>query len=128
MRRNHRRYCTVAIHDEFRTSKICTYCHGAVVLARSRRLKNGQVIFKTVNGTVECSNPACVSFRCGYTMKARDPHSAVAILMSGTYVLESPSRLPLGVFSRNSNTNNARSSSGFKLATHIQEDARMAPQ
>ncbi|CAO3568855.1 unnamed protein product [Mortierella alpina] len=82
MRRNHRRYCTVAIHDEFRTSKICTYCHGAVILARSRRVKNGQVIFKTVNGTVECSNPACVSFRCGYTMKARDPHSAVAILMS----------------------------------------------
>ncbi|CAO3567902.1 unnamed protein product [Mortierella alpina] len=128
MRRNHRRYCTVAIHDEFRTSKICTYCHGAVVLARSRRVKNGQVIFKTVNGTVECSNPACVSFRCGYTMKARDPHSAVAILMSGTYVLESPSRLPLGVFSRDSNTNNARSSSEFKLATHIQEDARVAPQ
>ncbi|KAF9942579.1 hypothetical protein BGZ70_006116, partial [Mortierella alpina] len=51
MRRNHRRYCTVVIHDEFRTSKTCTYCHGAVVLARSRRIKNGQVVFRTINGT-----------------------------------------------------------------------------
>ena len=107
MRRNHRRFAVVAMHDEYKTSKVCTFCWRPTALARARRFRNGQVQTLRVNGSVECVNPACISFRAGYTIKARDPHSALAILLSGTSVLESPCRQPLPPFARTS-TNNTR--------------------
>ncbi|KAF9271119.1 hypothetical protein BGZ68_004196, partial [Mortierella alpina] len=105
MRRCHRRVTTVGMHDEFKTSKVCTFCWQPTVLARARRVKNGEIQVMRLNGSVECVNPECVSFRAGYTVKARDPHSALAILLSGTAVIESPSRQPLPPFSRTGTKN-----------------------
>ncbi|CAO3565152.1 unnamed protein product [Mortierella alpina] len=85
MRSRHRRYCPVAITDEFRTSKTCAYCQTQVRLARSRRVDKTKRLIKTVNvnGAIECYNPDCVSVVCGYVTKPRDPHAAVNIALAG---------------------------------------------
>ena len=80
MRRNHRRFVVVGMHDEYKTCKVCTYCWRSTVLARARRLNSGQVQTLRVHGSDECVSSECASFRAGYTIKARDPHSALTIL------------------------------------------------
>jgi hypothetical protein len=100
MREQHRRYCTVGMTNEYRSSKTCVFCFQPVQLARSRRLVSGKVKVVKVHGAVECVNPACPSFKCGYTTKPRDPHAALCIAIAGASNLLSPSRTTLPPFSR----------------------------
>ena len=124
MREQHRRYCTVGMTDEYRSSKTCIWCFQQVRLPRSRRLINGKIKTVKVHGAVECVNPSCISVQCGYTIKSRDPHackklrlnllsfnyiflnytffkiSAVAIAISGASNLLTSPRATLAPFSK----------------------------
>ncbi len=64
----------MAMTDEFRSSKTCAYCYIQVRLAKARRIDKEKKPIRTVNlnGAVECINPNCASFQCGYTVKPRD--------------------------------------------------------
>src|SRR5690349_4281407 len=84
--------------DEHRSSKTCVFCFHELRIARS--LVGGIIKTTKVNGTVKCVNPDCPSFRVGYTMKARDTHSAMAILVAGASNLLSPTRETLSPFTR----------------------------
>ncbi|KAK3812149.1 MAG: hypothetical protein J3Q66DRAFT_263672, partial [Benniella sp.] len=87
MRNEHAQYCPVAMTDEHNTSKVCVYCFQRTRLARSRRIIRGETKLVNVHGAVECTNPDCISFTCGYTTKARDVYSAAAILLAGASTL-----------------------------------------
>ncbi|KAF9953804.1 hypothetical protein BGZ70_000114 [Mortierella alpina] len=103
LRQEHRRYTTVAVTGEYRTSKTCVACYQPVELARARRLVNGEARIVAVHGALECVNPSCEHFQLGYTIKARDPHSALCILLNGASDLLPPFR-PLPPFRRTSRT------------------------
>jgi hypothetical protein len=100
MRREHSRYCPVAVTDEF-TSKVCVTCFQRLQYARSRRIVKGVVKTIRVKGSQECVNPECESFRRGHTIKARDVNSAAAIAIAGASTLLHPDRKRLPPFSCN---------------------------
>jgi hypothetical protein len=100
MRKEHQKNCVVGITDEYRTSKVCIYCFQEVRVARSRRMVKGKSKMVRVHGALECINPACPSFKEGYTIKARDPHAATAIAIAGGCALLSTSHKTLPPFSR----------------------------
>ncbi|KAF9167971.1 hypothetical protein DFQ26_002196 [Actinomortierella ambigua] len=87
MRAEHIRYCTIAMTDEFRTSKTCVFCFQQVRLARHRRKVKGNEKLVSVHGVVECINPDCPSVKSGYCQKPRDAHAAVAIALVGAHQL-----------------------------------------
>jgi len=107
LRENHRKHAVVAMTNEFRTSKTCVFCFEQVQLARANRDKKGTFKRVTVNGAVECVNPDCVSFKCGYTTRGGDSHAALAIAIAGASNLLSDSRTTIAPFSRTKPTNNA---------------------
>jgi hypothetical protein len=83
LREHHRQHCPIGMTDEFRSSQTCVYCFQQVSLARSRRFIGGKIKTTKVHGAVECTNPQCPSFKANYTIKPRDPHSAVCIAIAG---------------------------------------------
>lgn len=83
LRKQHIQYSTIGMTNEYRSSQTCIFCFQQIQLARSRRLVGGKVKSVKVRGAVECVNPSCVSFKCSYTIKSRDPHSAVCIAVAG---------------------------------------------
>jgi len=99
MREQHRRHCTIGMTNEYRSSQTCVWCFQQTRLARSRRIINGRITSVKIHGAVECINPSCISFKCGYTIKPRDPHSAIAIAIAGASILLSTSRSTLPPFS-----------------------------
>ena len=100
MRKEHMQHCVVGMTNEYRSSQTCVFCFQPVQLAQSRRVINGNVKTVKVHGAVECVNPSCDSFKCGYTIKSRDPHASVCIAIAGASCLLSPSRVTLPPFSR----------------------------
>ena len=82
MRKEHIQRCTIGMTNEYRSPQTCIFCFQPVQLARSRRLIGGKIKVTKVHGAVECVNPACSSFKCGYTIKPRDPHASVCIKLS----------------------------------------------
>jgi hypothetical protein len=83
LREQHRKHGIVAMTNEYRTSKTCVFCFEQVQLARATRETKGTWKRVRLNGAVECVNPDCVSFKCGYTTKGRDSHAALAIAIAG---------------------------------------------
>ncbi|CAO3564588.1 unnamed protein product [Mortierella alpina] len=100
LRQEHMKHCVAVLTDEFKTSKTCCYCFEPVAQARGRRIIHGQEKMVKVHGALECTNRACPSVQIGYTIKARDPHAALAIALAGAPSLRSPTRRRLGPFSR----------------------------
>lgn len=94
MREEHIRHCPIAMTDEFRSSKTCIFCFAQVQQARSCRTIGGKVKTVSVHGAIECVNPDCPSVKCGYTIRPRDPHAAVAIAIAGASVLLQGRTLP----------------------------------
>ncbi|KAI8345404.1 hypothetical protein B0O80DRAFT_394555 [Mortierella sp. GBAus27b] len=96
LRQEHARYCPVAVTDEFNTSKVCLDCFERLRPARSRRIVNGSARTTRVNGSLECTNPDCSSFRNGRALKTRDVNSAAAIAIAGasTHLRQDRKRLP----------------------------------
>jgi len=100
MRKEHIQHCAVGMTNEYRSSQTCVFCFQPVQLARSRRLFGGQIKVVKVHGAIECVNPACASFKCGYTIKPRDTHASVCIAIAGASNLLSSARATLPPFSR----------------------------
>ena len=100
MRKEHIQHCAVGMTNEYRSSKTCVFCFQPVQLARSRRLLGGKIKIVKVHGAIECVNPACVSFKCSYTIKPRDAHASVCIAIAGASNLLSSPRATLPPFSR----------------------------
>jgi hypothetical protein len=96
----HQKYAVVSMTDEYRSSQTCIFCFKQIVLVKARRQVNGNERLVKVNGAVECVNKACPSFKCNYTIKARDTHSAVAIAIAGASNLLSANRETLPPFRR----------------------------
>ncbi|KAI8596846.1 hypothetical protein EDD21DRAFT_357783 [Dissophora ornata] len=53
--KEHGRYCTVAITDEFRRSKVCPFCFRHAWLAHIWRMIDGVLKPRSICGAVECS-------------------------------------------------------------------------
>ena len=66
---------TVAWTPEPGTSKTCHGCAGRLVPARGKKVVDGKLTWCKVNGALECVNPSCVTYACGYTVRSRDPQS-----------------------------------------------------
>ena len=67
---------------------------------RSRCIEDGKIKAVNVHGAMECVNPDCLSFKCGYTVKPRDARAAVAIALAGVSLLTDPQRETLPPFAR----------------------------
>ena len=100
LRIEHMAHVPTIITDEYNTSRTCCYCCQEVELARARRIYNGKDVMVRVHGTVECKNSECPSFKVGYTQKARDPHAALAIAITGGSALQHPFRQAPAPFRR----------------------------
>ncbi|KAG0323838.1 hypothetical protein BGZ99_002455 [Dissophora globulifera] len=100
MRKEQQKHIVVSFTNEYRTLKTCLFCFGPVRLARRRRLVNDPIRSLRLYGGIECVNPVCVSFKAGYTIKARDAHSVVVIALAGASNLLSPERETLPPFAR----------------------------
>lgn len=99
MRSQHRRYAVIGMTNEFRSSQTCIFCFEQTRLAKGwRKGKDGTVKLSKLHGAIECFNPACPSFQVGYTIRPRDTHSAVAIMIAGASLLLSPDRRPIAPF------------------------------
>lgn len=107
LREQHRKHGVVAMTNEFRTSKTCVFCFEQVQLARATRDIKGTSKRVTLNGGIECINPDCVSFKCGYTTRGRDSNAALAIAIAGASNLLSDNRTTIAPFTRTKSTNNA---------------------
>ena len=95
----HMRCATVAKTNEHMTSQVCPYCFELVHLARARRkTSNGNTRIMRVHGAVACGNPDCISFKCGYSHRARDSNAALNIALAGHSLLTSSTRQPLNPF------------------------------
>ncbi|KAF9093787.1 hypothetical protein BGX27_001569, partial [Mortierella sp. AM989] len=100
MCKEHRQNCVVSMTNEYMTSQICIYCFQQLRQAKASRVVGGTVKAVNNHGVLECVNPYCISFVCGYTQKPRDPHSAMAIAISGASILLGAKHKPLPPFSR----------------------------
>lgn len=115
LRKEHRGYAAIGLTNEYRTSQACVWCFEQVRLAKARRKdKDGNLKIIRIHGATECTNPACPSFGCGYTIRGRDTHSAVAIQIAGASLQLSPQRTTIEPFNPRPTlattrpTNNAR--------------------
>jgi hypothetical protein len=95
IRAQHRQRGSVINTNEFMTSKTCPFCFCRTRLASSRRLVDGKVKVVRVNGAMECCNPACMSFKAGYTVRPRDSQAAVNIAIAGFSALHDAAKEPL---------------------------------
>lgn len=95
----HMHHGPVCKTNENNSSKKCPFCFKLLRLARARRIKKGIMKLVRVNGAVECTNPKCISYRCGYTIRGRDANAAMNIAISGYSQLTSADRSTLPPFS-----------------------------
>jgi hypothetical protein len=95
----HMLHCPVAKTNEHMSSQTCMFCFQVMRLARAHRRVGGKTKCIRLHGTVECINPECISFRCGYSHRARDTNAAVNIAIAGHSLLTSPNRQTLPPFS-----------------------------
>ena len=100
LRKEHSRYCPVAVTDEFNTSKLCVECYQRLQYAKSSRIVKGTIQTVRVKGAQECVNPDCESVRRGHTIRARDTNSAAAIAIAGASTILHPEKKRLPPFSR----------------------------
>jgi hypothetical protein len=83
LRSRHRRYVTIAMTNEHRSSQTCFTCFSPVVRPQERVTKNGQTKLKSVHGGSICYNSACPSYKAGTNTKNRDVGAAVNIALAG---------------------------------------------
>ncbi|KAI8370325.1 uncharacterized protein BYT42DRAFT_83600 [Radiomyces spectabilis] len=95
MRTGHSRNTTVAITNEFCSSKTCVFCFQQTELAK-RRLPDGKT--KQVSGVVRCINPNCPAGRRGYATRNRNQQAAFAIGLVGAVRLLSQDNVTLPQF------------------------------
>ncbi|GJJ78521.1 hypothetical protein EMPS_10880 [Entomortierella parvispora] len=97
--RRHKNHGPVGKTNEHNSSKTCPFCFRPIRLARGRRMKKGTMKLVRLNGAVECTNPECISHRCGYTIRGRDQNAALNIAVAGYTQLTTTERTTLPPFS-----------------------------
>ncbi|KAI8360969.1 hypothetical protein B0O80DRAFT_374245, partial [Mortierella sp. GBAus27b] len=83
IRAQHSQRGVVINTNEHMTSKTCPFCFGRTTLASSRRMIDGKAKVVRINGAMQCLNPACISFKAGYSIRPRDSQGAVNIAIAG---------------------------------------------
>jgi hypothetical protein len=78
MRKRHRRYQTVGMVNEYRSSQTCAICFNAMVLSGKR---------KSVNGSSVCYNHLCPTYALGNKTKNRDVEAANCIAIGAMTIL-----------------------------------------
>ncbi|KAK3811125.1 MAG: hypothetical protein J3Q66DRAFT_287113 [Benniella sp.] len=94
LREQHIQHCPIAMTDEYLSSKTCVFCFARVQQATASRTVRGEAKTISIHGAVECTNPDCPSVQCGYTIRPRDAHAAVAIAIAGASVILQGQVLP----------------------------------
>ena len=94
LRERHRRYTTVAMTNEYRTSQTCCYCFQPVIRPRKPVFRDGKWRTKSVSGSSVCYNSACPSYQRGCNTKNRDVEAAINISLAGTSRITTGFTLP----------------------------------
>ncbi|KAI8080020.1 uncharacterized protein BX664DRAFT_207078 [Halteromyces radiatus] len=72
---------TVVSIDEYRSSKLCAFCHMPIIHpVKTNKDKSKKI---TNLGTVVCINPDCISRKNGYAARGRDENASINIAMIG---------------------------------------------
>ncbi|KAI8887460.1 hypothetical protein K501DRAFT_306793, partial [Backusella circina FSU 941] len=82
-KKKHRYYPPVAITNEHNTSQTCIYCYKKLSHPYKVMGKNEKKKIQTVNGTFQCENTNCVSFKSNKASRNRDQLSSMAIGLAG---------------------------------------------
>lgn len=99
--RLHGKYTTVAITDEFRTTKLCPYCFKTCVHpSYTKVLPGGKTISKRRLGASLCVNPNCPAKKFHYTTRPRDGQAALSIALVGASTMLNDDPQPLPPFNR----------------------------
>ncbi|KAF9953766.1 hypothetical protein BGZ72_005184, partial [Mortierella alpina] len=100
-RKYHARTALALVVDEFKTTKVCSYCFARTRLARQRRvMKDSQIKMVACNGAIECVNINCQSRRLGHTIRNRDGNASQSIGVSGVSALLSGDNQPIPPYRR----------------------------
>jgi len=94
MRRNHCRYVTVGMTNEYNTSQTCSTCFLPIVHPRIRKFVKGTWKTVTNNGTSVCLNQDCPTYQAGTNSRNRDVQAAECIAMAGASLLLTGRTLP----------------------------------
>jgi hypothetical protein len=94
LRERHRRYSTVTMTNEYRTSQACCYCFQPVIRPRKPVFRDGKWRTKFVSGSLVCYNSACPSYQRGCNTKNRDVEAAINIALAGTSRITTGFTLP----------------------------------
>ncbi|KAI8888394.1 hypothetical protein K501DRAFT_173342 [Backusella circina FSU 941] len=81
--KKHRYYTPVPITNEHNTSQTCIYCYKKLSHPYKVVGKNGEKKIQTVNGTFQCENTNCVSFKSKKASRSRDQLSLMATGLAG---------------------------------------------
>ncbi|KAG0050544.1 hypothetical protein BGZ83_004667 [Gryganskiella cystojenkinii] len=93
---NHMRFIPVLMTDEYLTTKTCPFCWRRVRFGRARTDKG----VRSVKGVIQCKNPKCLSFKLGYSKRARDTNAAFNIMLRGEIQVSSEDRKIPDAFAR----------------------------
>jgi hypothetical protein len=97
LRKCHRKYATIAMTDEYKSSQTCSACFSQIV--HPKRPVN---VTKSVNGSSLCLNSECPTYKFGVNTRNRDVEAAKCIALAGmTAILYSQTLPP---FSRLNNS------------------------
>lgn len=117
----HAESVNVCVTNENLTSQTCVFCFGLLSHPRiKKQAKNGKIYTRTINGSMYCTNPACISVIKKQAIKARDSLSALAIGLVGlTTILFGA---PLPPFSSSKINNNDIENFNFKTSTFLLQE------
>lgn len=93
-RRRHRRYVTVSMTNEYRSSQTCSTCFQPVTHPRVLKFKKGEWKTVTDKGSSLCMNPTCPTYIAGTNTKNRDEEAAECIAIAGARSLLTGITLP----------------------------------
>ncbi|KAG0183760.1 hypothetical protein DFQ28_001038 [Apophysomyces sp. BC1034] len=79
LRERHHRYTPVCMTDGFRSSQACIFCFRKVIRPQGRNFHQTA----KVNGSSECVNPDCISYKTGRTTQNRNVEAALANRFGG---------------------------------------------
>jgi hypothetical protein len=102
LRKCHRKYATIAMTDEYKSSQTCSACFSQIVHPKRPVNVNGKLRTKSVNGSSLCLNSECPTYKFGVNTRNRDVEAAKCIALAGMTTILYSQTLP--TFSRHNNS------------------------